>query len=129
MFTTPCTPVKDGQQPYVLEVGGVSAGYGSILIGGPWTGTRTLFEFYVIPAFRSHALDLFGCLIAASDATAMKAQTNDVLLAAMMYTWAKDIKSEKIVFEDKLTTSYRRNDAVFDAGASRMTTGLWKWTG
>ncbi len=99
-------------QPYVLEVGGVSAGYGSILIGGPWTGTRTLFEFYVIPAIRSHALDLFGCLIAASDATAMKAQTNDVILAAMMYTWAKDIKSEKIVFEDKLTTSYRRNDAV-----------------
>ena len=25
-------------QPYVLEAGGVSAGYGSILIGGPWTG-------------------------------------------------------------------------------------------
>jgi hypothetical protein len=100
-------------QPYVLEAGGVSAGYGSILIGGPWTGTRTIFEFYVIPQFRSRTFDLFACLLAASDATAMKVQTNDVLLTAMLHTWAKDIKSEKIVFEDKLTTAYLRDDVVF----------------
>jgi RimJ/RimL family protein N-acetyltransferase len=100
-------------QPYVLEAGGVSAGYGSILIGGPWTGTRTVFEFYVIPQFRSRTFDLFACLLATSDATAMKAQTNDVLLTAMLHTWAKDIKSEKIAFEDKLTTAYRMDNVVF----------------
>jgi GNAT superfamily N-acetyltransferase len=100
-------------QPYLLEVGGVVAGYGSILIGGPWTGTRTVFEFYVIPKHRSRVFDLFGSLLAASDATAIKAQTNDALLSAMLFTWAHNIRSEKIVFEDKLTTAHSPNGVLF----------------
>lgn len=93
-------------QPYLLEVGGVVAGYGSILIGGPWTGSRTIFEFYVAPKHRCQLFDLFSSLLAASDATAIRAQTNDALLNVMLHVWAHNITSEKIVFEDKLTTAY-----------------------
>jgi GNAT superfamily N-acetyltransferase len=94
-------------QPYVLEVAGKPAGYGSILIGGPWTGTRTVFEFYVNPAHRSRVFDLFSALLSATQATAIKAQTNDSLLTVMLHAWTHDITSEKIVFEDKLTTALR----------------------
>jgi GNAT superfamily N-acetyltransferase len=93
-------------QPYLMEVGGQVAGYGSILIGGPWTGSRTVFEFYVAPRHRSRVFDLFSSLLAASDATAIKAQTNDALLSVMLHVWAHNITSEKIVFEDKLTTAH-----------------------
>jgi len=100
-------------EPYMLEVSGAKAGYGSILIGGPWAGTRTVFEFYVVPEYRSQVFDLFGTLLAASRATAMEAQTNDTLLTVMLHAWAHDIASENIVFEDKLTTAHSLDGVVF----------------
>jgi GNAT superfamily N-acetyltransferase len=91
---------------YLLEAEGVVAGYGSILIAGPWTGTRTSFEFYVLPAYRSRAFDLFTALLAESDSTAMEIQSNDALITVMLHTFAHNIASEKIVFAEGLTTSH-----------------------
>jgi GNAT superfamily N-acetyltransferase len=99
-------PREGWTEPYLLEVGGKSAGYGSIVLGGPWKGTRTAFEFYVLPEFRSGVFDLFGCLLSASGATAIKAQTNDALLTVMLHAFACNIVSEKIVFEDGVTTHH-----------------------
>lgn len=100
-------------QPYLLDVEEAAAGYGSILIGGPWTGTRTIFEFYVLPMHRSRLFDLFSTLLATSEATAIKAQTNDTFLAVMLHLWARNIQSEKIVFEDNRTTTHSIEGAVF----------------
>jgi GNAT superfamily N-acetyltransferase len=99
-------------QPYLVEIGGAAAGYGSIVIGGPWTGTRTVFEYYLAPQFRSRAFDGFEQFLAASQATAMEVQTNDALLTVMLHLWARNIISEKIVFADKLTTYHHIADAV-----------------
>jgi L-amino acid N-acyltransferase YncA len=93
-------------QPYLLELDGAAAGYGSIVLAGPWKGTRTVFEFYAAPKHRSQLLDLFDTFLAASAATAINAQTNDALLSVMLYAYGRDIKSEKIVFQDKLTTNH-----------------------
>jgi GNAT superfamily N-acetyltransferase len=93
-------------QTYLLKVAGAVAGYGSIVLGGPWTGKRTAFEFYVVPEQRSRVFDLFSSLLTASGATTVEAQTNDVLLTVMLHTWGRDIKSESIVFQDKLTTAH-----------------------
>jgi GNAT superfamily N-acetyltransferase len=93
-------------QAYLLEASGRVAGYGSILIGGPWIGSRTVFEFYVMPEHRSRVFDLFSNLLAASEATAIKAQTNDALLSVMLHVWAHNITSEKIIFADKLKTAH-----------------------
>jgi GNAT superfamily N-acetyltransferase len=100
-------------QSYLLEVSGDRAGYGSILIGGPWTGTRTVFEFYLAPSHRSRAFDLFTTLLTTSGATGMEVQTNDALLSVMLHTWARDIASEKIVLEDRLTTFRTLDGVVF----------------
>ena len=40
-------------QPYLIEWDGEVVGYGSIVVGGPWAGTRTLFEFYVMEKQRA----------------------------------------------------------------------------
>jgi GNAT superfamily N-acetyltransferase len=100
-------------QPYLFQLGDATAGYGSILVGGPWTGTRTAFEFYVLPKQRSGVLDLFTNFLTASGATAIHAQTNDKLLSVMLHIWGRNITSEKIVFEDKLTTLHPSPGVIF----------------
>ena len=100
-------------QSYLLEAGGAPAGYGSTLIAGPWTGTRTAFEFFVTPKYRSRVFDLFCAFLSVGQATAMEVQTNDALITVMLHIWAHDIKSEKIIFEDKLTTTHSLDSVVF----------------
>ena len=99
-------------QPYLLEIGGEAIGYGAIAIGGPWAGTRTVFEFYVAEEHRSRFFEGFECLMRESVADAIETQNNDAMLTAMLHTWAYDVVSEKIIFEDKLRTSYRVPGAV-----------------
>ena len=97
---------------YVLDLGGVVAGFGSVAIGGPWKDKPTVFEFYVLPERRSRAFDLFEALLAASDARFFEVQTNDVLPTIMALTYGRDIATEKIVFHDKLTTAHPPNGAI-----------------
>jgi GNAT superfamily N-acetyltransferase len=94
-------------QSYLSELGGEATGYGSIAVAGPWAGTRTIFEFYVVERHRSRFFEAFDVLRVASGADAIETQTNDVMLTAMLHTWAHDVVSEKIIFEDGLTTAYR----------------------
>lgn len=93
-------------QPYFLEADGQKAGYAAVVVGGPWKGTRTVFEFYLLPDQESRAFDLFACFLAASEATGFEIQSNDLLLTAMFHAYARDVRSEKIVFEDSVTTSH-----------------------
>ena len=105
-------PRSGWTQSYRLEAAGAPAGYGSIVMGGPWTGTRTVFEFYVLPPKRALVFDLFATLLADSAATAIIAQTNDGLLTIMLHARAHNIVSESLVFEDKLTTAHTANGAT-----------------
>lgn len=105
--------VREGwTKEFLLEVDGESAGYGSVAVAGPWKGTRTVFEFYVPPGFRAHAFDCFECFVMTSQATAMEIQSNQAILLVMLHAYAHDIKSEKIVFEEGLTTAHPASGAV-----------------
>jgi len=99
-------------QPYQIEIDGKPAGYGSILVGGPWKGTRTVFEYYLAPARRSRAFDCFEAFLDASEATAMTVQTNDALLTVMLHLCCRNIVSEKIVFADRLVTAHCAEGAI-----------------
>ncbi len=90
---------------YLLQVGGADAGFGSLAVGGPWKDKPSLFEFYVLPEHRTHAFDLFEALLEATDARFIEIQSNELLLAAMVHTYARDVVSEKIVFQDGMTTA------------------------
>jgi GNAT superfamily N-acetyltransferase len=90
---------------YLLSVGGAAAGFGSIAIAGPWTDKPTVFEFYVLPEHRSRAFDLFEALVAASGARFIVTQSSNVLQAVMLYTFARDITADAILFHDRATTT------------------------
>jgi GNAT superfamily N-acetyltransferase len=90
---------------YRLDVDGVTAGFGGMAIGGPWTDKPTIFELFVLPPHRSQAFDLFETLLTTSGARFMVIQSNDPLLPVMLHTYARDIQSQAIVFHDRLTTT------------------------
>jgi GNAT superfamily N-acetyltransferase len=96
---------------YALHLDGITAGFGSIAIAGPWKGKPTIFEFYVLPEYRGRAFDLFETFVEASGARLMEIQSNDTVLAVMLHTYARDIWSEKIVFRDGVTTALEANGA------------------
>jgi GNAT superfamily N-acetyltransferase len=99
---------------YALVVDDIDAGFGSIAIGGPWTGNPTIFEFYVLPDYRRRAFQLFERFLEACGARLMEIQSNDALLAVMLHTYARDIRSEKIVFRDGVATALESNGAVLE---------------
>lgn len=97
---------------YLLDLGGIAVGFGSVAIGGPWKDKPTAIEFFILPEHRSRAFDLFEAFLAASGALFFEVQTNDVLYTVMALTYGRDIVTEKIVFQDKLTTSHAPNGTI-----------------
>ena len=85
---------------YILNVEGVTAGFGSIAIADPWKDKPSIFEFYVLPEHRARGFDPFEALLTGSGARFMEIQSSDVLLNVILHTYARDIWSEKIVFQD-----------------------------
>src|SRR5271154_6968687 len=65
---------------YFLSTGEAPVGYGSIAVGGPWRDKPTVYEFYVLPHYRSRLFDLFSVLLAASGANRIETQSNDSIL-------------------------------------------------
>ena len=65
---------------------------------------QTLYEYYVLPEHRRHALPMLRGLLQVSGAKAIRAQTNDRLLMLMLYDCAAAITSETILFADAITT-------------------------
>jgi GNAT superfamily N-acetyltransferase len=114
-----CQVVKDSihQRPgwarmYALGLGEATVGFATVAIAGPWKGKPTIIEFYVLPEHRGHAFRLFEAFLQASGARLMEIQSSDLLLAAMLHTYARDVVSESIVFRDGVTTALPSNGAV-----------------
>jgi len=103
---------KGWTQSYLLRAGGAAAGYGAIAVGGPWKEKPTVFEFYVVPHHRSRVFDFFFLLLTASSAIQIEIQSNDMLISAMLHTFAHSVTSESILFHDKLTTAHSPPGAI-----------------
>lgn len=108
---------------YLLRLDGVIVGYGGVAVGGPWASSATIFAFHVAPRFRHRVFALFAALVAESGASAIEAQTNAVLLTAMLHAFAENVESERILFADAFSTTLAPPGAVVrprapeDAGA------------
>lgn len=98
---------------WLLLIDGAPVGHGSVAVGGPWNGKPAVFEFYVEPQHRPVAFDLFAELLAAGRPSAIESQTNDPLLAMMLHTFCKDVRSERILFPDAATTALSPPGARF----------------
>ena len=98
---------------YLITEGGAKVGYGSVAVAGPWQGKPTVYEYFLLPPHRRRLFDAFIALLTASGATAIEAQSNDVLLTAMLRAFAPTVASESILFHDRVTTAHALPDAVF----------------
>ena len=100
-------------EEYLLTDDGVGVGYGSVAVSGPWKEKPTVYEYFILPQFRSRMFDLFIDLLTSSRAIMIETQSNDPLLTVMLHTFAQNVTSESILFHDKLTTSHSPLNAVF----------------
>jgi GNAT superfamily N-acetyltransferase len=103
---------------YLLTIDDVEVGYGCIK-GQEIKDRDTVFEFYVIPAFRKLSSFVFAELLAASGAKYIKCQTNDLLFSSMLYEFSRNIRADTVLFADHAATEHtipggvvrpRRND-------------------
>jgi hypothetical protein len=97
----------------LLRVEGVAARYASTAVAGPWSGKPTLFELFLVPELRPQAAKVLTAFLAASGARHFEAQTNDELLADLSRTFGSEMVTERIVFEDMLTTALPQGAARF----------------
>ena len=72
--------MRHGTAEYLIRQDGRDIGYASVK--DRQSGAGAVFEFYLMPAFRQHALDTLRGLIEASQPDALECQTNDTFYAA-----------------------------------------------
>jgi GNAT superfamily N-acetyltransferase len=97
---------------YLLKIEDVPVGYGSIKGKDDLTSRDTVFEFYVVPPFRTAARALFTALLGASRATHIQGQSNDQLLTPLLVEFARDIGGDTVLFEDHVVTALEVPGAV-----------------
>ena len=98
---------------YALCINETVAGYGAVLVGGPWQGSKTVFEFYVSPPYRSHQFELFRAFANASQCTHLEGQTNDPFFSSILHAFGTELSTESILFHDIHTTRLYSEGAAF----------------
>ena len=88
-----------------LRVDGAMAGYGLTVAAGPWQDKPTVCELYLLPSARCHAFALFEEFLRDSQPVGIEVQSNDPLATVMLHVYARDVKSESILFHDGQTTA------------------------
>lgn len=108
---------------YLLTHGGRNIGYGSVK-GREIRDRDTVFEFYVIPAYRKLAGALFRELLAVSGAEYIECQSNDPLLSSLLVEHSRNVTADTVLFQDHSVTEHvipgamvrrrHRNDRIFE---------------
>ncbi len=88
---------------YLLLLDDLPVGYGSVK-GREIEDRDTVFEYFVVPPFRSRASELFRQLLAASAAGFIECQSNDLLLTSMLYEFSRSVSADVVLFEDHAVT-------------------------
>ena len=104
---------------YSLSLANATVGYGAVVVGGPWQGTRTAFEFYVGPDYRTALLDLFDEFISKARVTEVLTQTNDNLLCVGLHQRCRGIEARMLLFRDGRGTSMQPAGALVRKLAER----------
>ena len=98
---------------YLLVLDDLNVGYGSIKGKEALADRDAVFEFYVVPNYRKYTNQLFVALLKKSQATYIECQSNDFNLSALLYEFGHQIYSDTILFEDHLTTNFKKEAIIF----------------
>ena len=87
---------RRGAAWYLVRLDGRDIGYGALKDTHESRGT--LFEFYLIPAFRSSANDILHALIETARPDALECQSNDRFFASLVTQSGREVTSDTILF-------------------------------
>lgn len=109
---------------YAVSLDGADVGYGAIKGFDEPADRDSLFELYVDPPARPHAVPLARAVLAAAGASRLQCQTNDAPFYAVFRQVATDVVVEAILFADAVVTDLhvpgatarrsRADDVVFE---------------
>src|SRR3954469_24875273 len=102
---------RTGAAHYAVRRDGLDIGYGALM--DTQSGNGTVFEFYVLPPFRSGAPELLRQLTAASNANALECQTNDRFYSSLVRALGDDASSDTILFAAEHSNQSTSSDGVF----------------
>jgi GNAT superfamily N-acetyltransferase len=98
---------------YIFVCDDQKIGYGSIRGNEKHSDRDSVFEFYIIPSFRSITSAVFSELLKVCAATFIECQSNDLLQTSMLYQFAENINSDTILFEDGAQTFLTSDKVIF----------------
>src|SRR5690242_21101470 len=91
---------------YACIIDNVTIGYGAVWGKDKREDRDTIFEFYIIEAFRKFINQVFEKFMLACRATVIECQSNDALLFSLLCEYTKNINAEAILFEDSFQTNF-----------------------
>lgn len=98
---------------YLIKDGDDQIGYGSVAGHNKIEDRDIIFEFYIIPPFRQHASKAFQQLLLASSVPLIEAQTNDLLLSAMLNQFTDNAKPVTVLLGEEFTSDLKLPGATF----------------
>ena len=98
---------------YLLTYNEINIGYAAVKGNENRADRNTVFEFYIIPAFRHISTDAFSKLLKASNAVFIECQSNDRLLTSLLYQFGENINSETILFAADHNSNLSLENIVF----------------
>jgi GNAT superfamily N-acetyltransferase len=101
---------RTGTTQYLIRHRGREIGYGAVK--DIHQGRGTVFEFYLIPVFRSEALAILQGLIDASGAGALECQSNDRFYAELVGHFPGEATCDTILFAAGPSNGLQASDAV-----------------
>ena len=112
---------------YLFLIDGTKGGYGSVWGTDKREDRDTIFEFYLIGQYKKYANSIFKELHAISKASYVECQTNEPLLASLLFENAVNISAWAMLFEDHVQTELavpgvvfrktdKKNDHPYDSG-------------
>ena len=119
---------RSGTTEYLVRRDGHDVGYGSVK--DVQAGAGTVFEFYLLPVFRTGALDILRRLVDVSTAEALECQSNDRFYAALVERLSDHVESDTILFAAGSSNGLQPSDAMFrrraeTIGSSSTTPNPW----
>jgi len=100
---------------YIIQYNGVRIGYGAVKGNEKIDDRDAIFEFYIIPPFRSLGPRAFEEFLRVSGASFIECQTNDLFLTSFAYTYGTQLSSDTILFSDDRVTHLKPAEGAFRA--------------
>lgn len=106
---------RDWTDSYLLRLGDLSIGYGSIKGKDDLSKRDCIFEFFLLPAYRRLAVRAFQSLIQSSGAIFIECQSNDPFLPTLFHEFAEETRSAVVLFDDAYLTELTCPNVEFRA--------------